>query len=95
MPDTLRSDLPRFLPKLLAGEEVDIGLYVVRENFIYQHKRDASGGPLLRRVLELVYFDEDWWDKPAREDFDGTLESLEAALDAHDAFEYDDEEEVS
>lgn len=87
---TARDQLPDLLQKVVTGETVDIGVFKVRENYLYTGQKHPDGSPILRRVVSMVYFDEDDDDNPATEDFDGTLDSFTTALEAHAAFEMDD-----
>lgn len=69
--------------RILKGETVDIGLFKVWEDFIYERKKTESGQPQFKRVLSLVYFDEDEVDSPSIHDFDGTYESFIGILGTH------------
>lgn len=85
--------LTNLLGRILSGETVDVGIFKAYEDFRYTRKKDNDGNPLFNRVISLVYFDENDRDQPSTEDFDGSIESLEAALDAHGAFDMPDDEE--
>ena len=80
----LKAKLQTSLERVLNGETVEIGIFRVYEDFLYEGKKDQSGSPLFNRVLALVYFDEEDDDDPSTEEFDGSIESFIAALDAHD-----------
>ncbi len=86
--------LQPYLDRVLQGETVTIGIFQIREDFIYARTKDEQGRPQFNRVLSLVYFDEAEDDQPATEEFDGTMTSFIACLNAHDAFDCMDEEEL-
>ena len=85
--------LTTVLKRVLAGETVEIGIFRVWEDFLYRREKDKHGNPLFRRVIALVYFDEDDEDGPSTEDFDGTIESFIECLDAHDVLSGEDVDE--
>ena len=94
MTDTkLHEALKPLLERVLKGETVEIGIFQVHEDYLYKRTKDANGNPEFNRVLSLVYFDEEEDDSPSTEEFDGTVESFAAGLDAHDALSHVYEEE--
>jgi hypothetical protein len=89
------SELPAIYNQILEGETVDIGVFKVKEDFIYTGTKNKDGSPIMDRVISMVYFDEDDEDCPSTESFDGTFESFLAAIVAHDALEMYDMEEYT
>jgi hypothetical protein len=75
------------------GETVEIGILQVWEDFIYQRRKDANGNPELKRVLALVYFDEDEDDSPSQDEWDGSFESFRNILGSHGCDVNDEDDE--
>jgi hypothetical protein len=95
MPDR-RAKCQPLLERVLKGETVEAGIFQAWEDFQYTRTKNDDGSPQFKRVICLCYFDEDDGDPatdPSTEDFDGTLDSFIAAIEAHDGFEMDDDEE--
>jgi hypothetical protein len=91
----LAAALQPFLEKVLAGYTVKLGVFNVREDFIYTRDKEPDGRPKFNRVISLVYFDEDEDDNPSLEQFDGTMERFVECLDAHAALlDYEDTSEI-
>ena len=82
-------ELPELLRRILDGETVEAGIFRVREDFVYERRKNPDGSPVISRVLSLVYFDEEDDDEPAREPFDGSLTDLQMILEAHGVLVYD------
>lgn len=68
--------------RVLSGESVNVGNFLVSEDYLYTREKSPGGQPKFKRVLAFVYDHEDE-DVYSTEEFDGTLESFVARLEAH------------